>query len=64
MALPNMATRLTTSKNAYEAAIVRNRNKEDNIRNVWSGRAKSFHNAAVDVEKKTSWESDSSFNAR
>lgn len=64
MALPHMSTRLTTSKNMYEAAIVRHRNKEDYFRDLWSDRAKSFHSAAVDVEKKKSWESEKSFNAR
>lgn len=64
MALPHMPSIYTTRKNIYEAAIVRRRTQEDDVRDSWQDTARYFHNAEIASSKDATWTSKATFESR
>lgn len=64
MALPHMPSIYTTRKNIYEAAIVRRRTQEDDVRDSWQDTARYFHNAEIASSKDATWTSKATFDSR
>ncbi|KAF6025751.1 TCHP [Bugula neritina] len=61
MALPNMPSIYTTRKNIYEAAIVRRRTQENDLRDSWQDTARYFSNAEIHSSKDANWTSKATF---
>lgn len=64
MALPNMPSIYTTRKNIYEAAIVRRRTQENDLRDSWQDTARYFSNAEIHSSKDANWTSKATFQSR
>ncbi|XP_067935044.1 trichoplein keratin filament-binding protein-like [Watersipora subatra] len=61
MALPHMPSSYTTRKNIYEAAIVRRRMQDDDLRESWQDTAKYFNRAELHSSKDAAWTSKATF---
>lgn len=64
MALPHMPSAYTTRKNIYEAAIVRRRTQEDDLRESWQDTARYFNTAELRSSKDANWTSKATFESR